>query len=117
MIEFEIGDRVQVLTSKEMLKQEGVHENCGVILDNLPGSPGFVLGGMEHLCGEVGTVIDYTNTDSGRQVRVVVDFDNKDINKQVWHYAPFMFKKIKEAKAGFDDLPELSSLYGGVYED
>ena len=96
MIEFEIGDRVQVLTSKEMLKQEGVHENCGVILDNLPGSPGFVLGGMEHLCGEVGTVIDYTNTDSGRQVRVVVDFDNKDINKQVWHYAPFMFKKIKE---------------------
>lgn len=110
MIEFEIGDRVQVLTSEEMLKQEGVCKSIGdVILDHLPGSPGFVLGGMEHLCGEVGTVIDY-ETDMGRQIRVVVDFDNKDINKQNWHYAPFMFKRIMDS--GLDSMPELSGLYG-----
>ena len=110
MIEFEIGDRVQVLTREEMLKQEGVYKSIGdVILGRLPGSPGFVLGGMEHLCGEVGTVIDY-EADMGRQVRVFVDFDNKDINEQAWHYAPFMFKRIVDS--GLDSMPELSGLYG-----
>ena len=110
MIEFEIGDRVQILTSEEMLKQEGVYEKDGVISDYLPGSPGFVLCGMEHLCGEIGTVIDYINTDRGRQIRVVVDFDNTDINEQAWHYAPFMFKRIMDS--GFYGMPELSGLYG-----
>ena len=109
MIEFEIGDRVQVLTPEEMLKQEEVRENCGAIFDRLPGSPIFVLSGMEHLCGETGTVIDY-EADMGRQVRVFVDFDNKDINEQAWHYAPFMFKRIVDS--GLDSMPELSGLYG-----
>ena len=109
MIEFEIGDRVQVLTGEEMLKQEEVYEDGGVISEYLPGSPRFVLGGMEHLCGEVGTVIDY-ETDMGRQVKVVVNFDNEYINKQFWHYAPFMFKKIMDS--GLDSMPELSGLYG-----
>ena len=109
MIEFEIGDRVQILTSEKMLKQEEVYEDGGVISEYLPGSPRFVLGGMEHLCGETGTVIDY-EADMGRQVRVFVDFDNKDINEQGWHYAPFMFKKIIDS--GFDSMPELSGLYG-----
>ena len=109
MIKFKIGDRVQVLTSEEMLKQEGVHEDSGVISDYLTGSPGFVLCGMEHLCGEVGTVIDY-ETDMGRQVQVFVNFDNEYINKQYWHYAPFMFKRIMDS--GLDSMPELSGLYG-----
>ena len=109
MIEFEIGDRVQVLTSEEMLKQEGIYEDSGVILDHSPG-PGFVLCSMKHLCGEIGTVIDYINTDRGRQIRVVVDFDNKDINEQAWHYAPFMFKRIMDS--GLDSMPESSGLYG-----
>ena len=110
MIEFEIGDRVQVLTPEEMLKQEEVYKSIGdVILGRLPGSPGFVLGGMEHLCGETGTVIDY-EADMGRQVRVFVDFDNKDINEQDWHYAPFMFKRIMDSE--LDSMPELSGLYG-----
>lgn len=110
MIEFEIGDRVQLLTSEEMLKQEGVYENdVGVISEYQPGSPRFVLGAMEHLCGEVGTVVDY-ETDMGRQVKVVVDFDNKNINKQSWKYAPFMFMRIIDS--GLDSMPELSGLYG-----
>ena len=109
MIEFEIGDRVQVLTREEMLKQEEVYEDRGVISEYLPGSPRFVLCSMEHLCGEVGTVIDY-ETDMGRQVQVFVNFDNEYINKQYWHYAPFMFKRIMES--GLDSMPELSGLYG-----
>ena len=110
MIEFEIGDRVQVLTGEEMLKQEEVYEDGGVISDYLPGSPGFVIGGMEHLCGEVGTVVDYETDNMGRQVKVVIDFDNEDINEQPWHYAPFMFKRIMDS--GLDSMPELSGLYG-----
>ena len=112
MIEFEIGDRVQVLTPEEMLKQEGVCKSIGdVILGHLPGSPGFVLGGMEHLCGEVGTVTDYRRSvGRSRQIRVFVDFDNKGINWQGWQYAPFMFKRIMDSE--LDSMPELSGLYG-----
>ena len=110
MIELEIGDRVQILTSEEMLKQEEVYEDGGVISEYLPGSPRFVLGGMEHLCGEVGTVVDYETDNMGRQVKVVIDFDNKNINKQSWKYAPFMFMRIMDS--GFDSMPELSGLYG-----
>ena len=111
MIKFEIGDRVQVLTGEEMLKQEGVCEKDGVISDYLPGSPGFVLCGMEHLCGEVGTVTDYRRSvGRSRQIRIFVDFDKKDINWQGWQYAPFMFKKIMDSE--LDSMPELSGLYG-----
>lgn len=111
MIEFEIGDRVQVLTPEEMLKKEGVHENDGVISDSLPGLPGFVLCGMDHLCGEIGTVTDYRRSvGRSRQIRVFVDFDNKGINWQGWHYAPFMFKRIMDSE--LDSMPELSGLYG-----